>query len=164
MSVAVGFIIRLLGLFGISLSPFLAGAIVAGLIAGAFGFYSYKLYDAGYSSAEGECQAAALQSKIDALEMDRDNAQLAAKAAAMKLASIEKATEENKGRTDAYVAELEKRASAPQPDGSKASGCGLTPDDLRGMHADAKPNRIKSRSSGRARLFGSGGGAAAKIK
>lgn len=57
MSAAVGIVIRLLGLFGVSLSPFAAGAIVAGLIAVGFAGWSGFMVHKGYAWAEAECDA-----------------------------------------------------------------------------------------------------------
>lgn len=155
----IALITRAAGLFGLSLAPFWAGAIALGVVAGGFGLYSAKLYNAGYRSAESKCQAAALQSQIDALQEDRDNAKRAASDAALRLASIEKQTTENQERTSAYVAELEQRNAATPPiDGKpavKSGGCALTAADLRGMREPrARANPARPRPPVRARLFG----------
>jgi hypothetical protein len=132
-ALAIALITRLSGLFGLKLSEFWAGAIAAALLAAGLGLYSWRLYDAGYASAEGKCEAAALQSQIDALQADRDNAMAAARDAALRLASIEKQAHDNDERTAAYVAELEARKQDGKP-----NACALTCDDLRGMRIVSK--------------------------
>lgn len=129
---AIALITRVGGLFGLKLSEFWAGAIAAALLAAAIGVYSWRLYDAGYAAAESKCEAASLQSQIDALQADRDNALKAASDASLRLASIEKQAHDNDERTAAYVAELEARKTDLAKDG-KPNACALTCDDLRGM-------------------------------
>jgi hypothetical protein len=68
MSVIVGLVVRLLGLFGVSLSPFWAGAILAALVAASAAVGGMRIYDAGYASAEGQCEAAALRADKQQLE------------------------------------------------------------------------------------------------
>lgn len=68
MSVAIPVLIRLLSLFGVSLSPFAAGAIVAGAIAIAFAGYSGWLVHRGYDWAETKCEAATLREHNQQLE------------------------------------------------------------------------------------------------
>ncbi|WP_024340965.1 hypothetical protein [Bradyrhizobium japonicum] len=122
-------IVRIAAMFGISISPVIAGAILFGAALGGAGLYTIKVYEAGRSSAEGKCQAAALQSKIKAMEKDRDNARRAAADAALKLATIEAQAKEEQERTADYVEELKNR---PAP------SCALTCDDLRGMRIASK--------------------------
>lgn len=93
----------------------LAGAGGAGII-----------YHKGYAAAEGKCEAAALQAKLDAARKDRDDARAAAADASLKLAAIQQQADTEKEQTDAYIAQLESK-----PDGA----CALTDDDLRGMRA-----------------------------
>jgi hypothetical protein len=165
----IALITRAAGMFGLSLAPLWAGAIAALLIGGGFGVYSLKLYNAGYRSADSKCQAAALQSEIDALKADRDNAKRAAGDAALRLATIEKQSTENQERTSAYVAELERAAAAPPPkDGKPAVGkpCALTAADLRGMRAPvARARPIRPRPSvGPRWLAPAGSGPAVKAR
>jgi len=124
MSFAVPIILRLLGLFGVKLSPFAAGAIVAGAIAVLFAGYSGWLVHRGYAWANSKCEAAALQSKIDALELDRDAGRAALADARLRVLGIERQANADKEGTAAYVEDLKKRF---------ASACAITDDDLRGM-------------------------------
>jgi len=124
MSVAIPIIIRLLSLFGIKLSPFVAGAIVAGVIIIAFAGYSGWLVHRGYAWAGGKCEARALQSKIDALEADRDAGHAALADARLRSAGIELQANAEREGTAAYVEDLKARF---------ASACAITDDDLRGL-------------------------------
>lgn len=129
MSMIVGLIVRGAGLFGFSLSPFMAGAIMAGVLAAAFGVYSAKVYFAGYHSAEAKCEAAALRAKIAAMKADLDAAQAAAKDADARADAIRAEAETTKELTNAYIAELAKR-----PNGA----CALNDADLRWLSNNGK--------------------------
>ncbi|UGY23701.1 hypothetical protein HU675_0038110 [Bradyrhizobium septentrionale] len=135
------FLARVAGLFGLKISGFAAGAIVAGLIAAALGASGFKLYEMGRSAAEAECQTAALQSQIDAANADKENAQKAAAEAKLKAAGLESRAADEKERTADYVKELEQRAAKAEADAAAAhlpppvNGDALTCDDLRGMRA-----------------------------
>jgi hypothetical protein len=60
MSAAFAVLVRIAGLFGVNLSGFAAGAIVAGLLAAGVTAYSGYLVRAGYTWAEGKCEAASV--------------------------------------------------------------------------------------------------------
>src|SRR5437899_2862716 len=109
---AFALIVRIAGLFGVKLSPFIAGAILAGVLAAAFGIYSLKLYNAGFASAESQCEAEALRSQIAALTKDRDDANRAAAEASLRASAILQRSETEAERTSRYVAELESRPIA----------------------------------------------------
>jgi hypothetical protein len=131
--------LRLAGLFGVRLSPFATGAIVAAgigltLVSGA-AIAGWKLYDAGAETARAACRMDELQSEVDVLKMDRDNARAAAADATFKQVAIKQAADQEKAKTDDYIAKLEERAKA-KPDEARA--CHLTCDDLRGMRIDTK--------------------------
>lgn len=128
-------------------SPIVIEAVVLGLLLLAFAGFGVKIYDAGYSAADSKCQAAALQSQLDAVRKDRDDARQAAADASLKLTALKAQSKEEEERTADYVAELEKR---PAPN------CALTCDDLRGMRIASKSCPPLSRSSGSARFHGSG--------
>lgn len=115
---------RLIGVPSIAIEAALAAALV---LAGFFGYS--KIYHDGYAAAESQCQAAAIQAELDAVKKDRADARAAAADAALKLAAIQAQTDAEKGRTDDYIAELEKR---PVP------SCALTCDDLRGLRIASK--------------------------
>lgn len=149
-------IIRLFAMCGISLAPIAALAIGAAAITGAFGVYSLKLYNAGYARAEGKCEAAALQSQVDALQADRDNARSAARDATLKLAAMEQQSQADQERTDAYVKELE---TNPVP------SCALTDDDLRGLRASTRrTGRHRPRPPAATVVHGAGQGPAVKAR
>jgi hypothetical protein len=124
MSAVIAFIIRVLALFGVSLSPFAAGAIVAGGFAALLGGGSLALYAKGYAAADGKCDAAALQSRVDVLEADRDAARRALADARLKATSIELQANADKEGTAVYVEQLK---------ADFKSVCAITDDDLRGM-------------------------------
>lgn len=140
MSVAIPIIIRLLGLFGVKLSPFVAGAMVAGVIAVAFAGYSGWLVHRGYDWADGKCEARALQSKIDALEADRDAGRAALADARLRQAGIELQANAEKQGTAVYVEGLKARF---------ASACALNDDDLRGMRVIAPSGAAAGAATGR---------------
>lgn len=142
MSAAIAFIIRVLALFGVSLSPFAAGAIVAGGAALLLGGGSLALYAKGYAAADAKCDAAALQSKIDVLEADRDAARRALADARLRAAAIELEANADKEGTAVYVKQLEARF---------ASACAITDDDLRGMRI--KPPGAAARAAAGAGLL-----------
>lgn len=124
MSVAVGLIIRLLGLGGVSLSPFAAGAILAGVIAAAAGGVGLHLYNAGWHAADTEWQAKALQSKLDAANADLSNMKRAAADATLRAEAIEGDLSTERGRTASYVNYLKTH---------KVGGCDLDDPDITGM-------------------------------
>lgn len=138
---ALSVVTRIGGWFGLKLSGFAVGAIVAALIAGLFGLYSYKVYEMGYSAADAERQVAALQSQIDAANADKDHAQQAAAEAKLRASGLEAHAAEEKERTASYVEELEQRAAKAEADAKAANlpapvrGDAITCDDLRGMRA-----------------------------
>src|SRR4051812_23958227 len=107
MSLIVSAIVWIAGRFGINLSGFAAGALVAAGLFLAFGAYSYKLYEAGRSSAQSECEADALRSQLDAVKADRDRARLAAASASLRMAAIEAAANVDNEGTAKYVEELQ---------------------------------------------------------
>lgn len=122
-------------------------------------------YWVGHHQMASECHedevAAALQSKIDAANEDRDAARAAAADASLKLAAIQKQSEDDKERTDQYVHELENRPAAKPDD---KNPCGLTDDDLRGMRATG-PHATRKRSSTSSRwIDGARGSAGAKAR
>lgn len=133
-------IVQLAGLAGIKLSPFKAGALVAGVLALAIGVAAVAagvhLYNAGYAAADGAWREKALEAQLAAARADQAAARLAAADAEARAASILHQAEQEKAGTDAYVDELQKQNAALAAAG-KPSACGLTCDDLRGM-------RIKS--------------------
>lgn len=141
MSVAVAIVVRILGLFGVSLSPFVAGAIVAGVIAAAAGFVSLHLYNAGWHAADNAWQAKALQSQIDALTEDRDQARRALGDERLKVASIELQSSAAKEETETYVENLKK---------TFAAACALDDADIRFLHQRAGPGRARPRAAGTA--------------
>ncbi|MGM4955706.1 protease IV [Bradyrhizobium barranii] len=133
-------IVRLAGLAGIKLSPFWAGAALAGALALIVGCAAMvagvHLYSAGYAAADGAWREKALDAQLAAARKDLLEANRAAGDAALRARAIEQQAEQEKVGTDAYVDELEKRNAALAATG-KPNACGLTCDDLRGM-------RIKS--------------------
>ena len=139
-SAIIATIVRLAGLAGVKLSPFWAGAALAGalaliVVAGATAA-GVHLFNAGYAVADGAWREKALDAQLAAARKDLLEANRAAGDAALRVKAIEQRAEQEKAGTDAYVDELEKRNAAPVAAG-KPNVCGLTCDDLRGM-------RIKS--------------------
>jgi hypothetical protein len=61
MSAVVGIVVRLLGLAGVSLSPFWAGAILSGFVALAAGdgavVWHHKIFESGYEKALSDIAA-----------------------------------------------------------------------------------------------------------
>lgn len=145
MSAAIALVIRVLALFGVSLSPFAAGAILAAVAIGAAGVGGLRIYEAGRNAAEIKCEAAALEAQLRATEIDRDASVKALGDARLRTAAVERQASDEQERTAAYVATLEKQAGA---------ACALNDDDLRGMRivpGDAPAAR--KRPSGAARLL-----------
>lgn len=150
---AIAVIIRLLSLFGVRLSPFAGGAIVAGLVALAIGGAGVTLWVNGYHAAESKCEAAALRSKIAALERDAEVARNALADARLRAAGIELQSNAEKAETATYVEQLKARF---------ASACAITDDDLRGMRIPA-PSVEKGAAAG-SRVLDAAGRAAARLK
>jgi hypothetical protein len=148
-------LIRLFALCGLSLAPFWAGGIATVLLGAALAAGSIKIYDAGYAAADAKCEAAALQSQLDALRADREIALKALSDAKLKLAALEQQSQDNEERTVAYVKELQTR---PVPN------CNLSDDDLRGMRASTHPGGARSRPAARAGVPGAGQGAPAQAR
>jgi hypothetical protein len=132
MSAVIAVVVQLAGLAGVRLSPFWAGAALAGAIALVLGGCALgagvHLYNAGYASADGKWREKALEAQLAAARADLDAANRAAGDEALRAASIQQQAEQERAGTDAYVEELKQRA---------AGACTLTCDDLRGL-------RIKS--------------------
>lgn len=134
--------------------PVVIEAVMLGAFLLAFAGFGFKIYDAGYAAAGSKCEAEALQSKLDAMQKDRDNARAAAADASLKLAALEAQSKIEEERTAAYVEELKNR---PAP------GCALTCDDLRGMRiaSSACPALPRAAASLRRSLFPGRGAAPA---
>ncbi|SDC06085.1 hypothetical protein SAMN05216337_1001154 [Bradyrhizobium brasilense] len=136
MSLIVPIILRLAALAGLKLSPFAAGAALAGVLAvalaGAGAATGLKIYNAGQSSAESECQAAALQARIDTLEADQAIGRRALADARLKVTALEEQSEQDRKGTADYVEDLKK---------SYQAACALTDDDLRGLRAQGRAGR-----------------------
>ena len=128
------------------ISPLLVEGIIIAALLGGFGVGAWKIYDAGYAAAGSKCEAEALQSKLDAMQKDRDNARAAAADASLKLAALEAQSKIEEERTAAYVEDLKNH---PAP------GCALTCDDLRGMRiaSSACPALPRAAASLRRSLF-----------
>ena len=140
MSAIIPVIVRLAGLAGVRLSPFWAGAAIAGVIAlligGALTAAGVHLYNSGYAAADGAWREKALEAQLAAMRADLDAARKAAGDEALRAATIQNQTEQERAGTNAYVEELEKQNAALAA-GGKPNVCALTCDDLRGL-------RIKS--------------------
>ncbi|MDI3559558.1 protease IV [Bradyrhizobium sp. Arg816] len=151
-------IVRLAGLAGVKLSPFWAGAALAGALALIIGASAtaagVHLYNAGYAAADGAWREKALDAQLAAARKDLLEANRAAGDAALRAGAIEQKAEQEKAGTDAYVDELQRRNAALAAAG-KPNACGLTCDDLRGM-------RIKSAAC--AAPAGSAGGVGADLR
>ncbi|MET4170948.1 type II secretory pathway pseudopilin PulG [Bradyrhizobium sp. LA6.1] len=133
-------IVQLAGLAGVKLSPFKAGAIVAGVLALVIGISALvagvHLYNAGYAAADGAWREKALDAQLAAARADQAAARLAAADAEARADKILHQAEQEKAGTDAYVDQLQKQNAALAAAG-KPNACGLTCADLRGL-------RIKS--------------------
>lgn len=151
-------IVRLAGLAGVKLSPFWAGAALAGALALIVGCAAtatgVHLYNAGYAAADGAWREKALDAQLAAARKDLLEANRAAGDAALRVRAIEQQAQQERVGTDAYVVELERRNAALVAAG-KPNVCGLTCDDLRGL-------RIKSAAC--TTPPGSAGGAGADLR
>ncbi len=139
MSAAVALLVRILGLFGVSLSPFVAGAVLAAVIAAGAGLFGLHLYNAGYASADSAWQAKALQSQIDALVADRDLARRALGDERLRTAAIELQSTADKEGTAVYVEQLKT---------SFAAACALNDADIDFLRKRAGPGRGQARAAG----------------
>jgi hypothetical protein len=132
MSAVIAALVQLAGLAGVRLSPFWAGAALAGAIALVLGGCALgagvHLYNAGYAAADGKWREKALEAQLAAARADLDAANRAAGDEALRAASIQQQAEQERAGTDAYVEELKTHV---------VGACALSCDDLRGM-------RIKS--------------------
>lgn len=128
MSAVIAVIVQLVGLAGLRLSPFCAGAALAGVVAlvvaGGATITGVHLYNAGYAAADGAWREKALEAQLAAAHADLEAANRAAGDEALRAASIQQQAEQEKVGTDAYVEELKQRV---------AGACTLTCDDLRGL-------------------------------
>jgi len=150
MSAILAAIVQLAGLAGVKLSPFKAGALVAGIIALAIGISAVAagvhLYNAGYAAADGAWREKALESQLAAMRADRDAARVAAADAALRAVAITQRADQERAGTDAYVDELQKQNAALAAAG-KPNACGLTCDDLRGMRIQSAACAPQSRAA-----------------
>lgn len=149
-------ILRLAGLAGLRLSPFWAGALVAGaialLIGGVLTATGLHLYNAGYAAADGAWREKALEAQLAAARADQAEARRAAADAAFRAETILHQAEQERAGTDAYVEDLRKQAAALAAAG-RPNACALSCDDLRGM-------RIQSRACAAPEGSAAGSGAA----
>ena len=127
-ALAVRAAVWILGLFGINLSGFAAGAIVFAVataaICGGVTWWTVHWYNSGYETADGEWKAKELQAQIAKLEDDRDAARAAAASASIKVAAIAEQAKQGKEADAKYIEELKSRP---------IGGCALTDADRRGM-------------------------------
>ncbi|BAL77018.1 protease IV [Bradyrhizobium cosmicum] len=155
-------IVQLLGLAGVKLSPFKAGALLAGALALVIGIAAvaagFHLYNAGYAAADGAWREKALDAQLAAARKDLLEANRAAGDAVLRARAIEQQAQQERVGTDAYVDELRKQNEALAASG-KPNACSLSCDDLRGMRikssacaAPARPADV-SGSAGGQRLW-----------
>lgn len=153
MSIVIGALVQLAGLAGVRLSPFWAGAALAGVLAllvgGGATAAGVHLYNSGYAAADGAWREKALEAQLAAARADEAAARLAAADAEARAAAILHQAEQERAGTDAYVEDLRKQNEALAASG-KPNACGLTCDDLRGM-------RIKSAACAAAAPAAAGG-------
>ena len=69
MSIVVGLFVRLLGLAGVTLSPFWGGAIAAGAVVIALGAGGIWIHHSATTAAETVCEAASLKGDNERLEL-----------------------------------------------------------------------------------------------
>lgn len=136
MSALIGVIVQLAGLAGVKLSPFKAGALVAGVLALLIGAAllaaGVHLFNAGYAKADGAWREKALDAQLAAARKDLAEANRAAGDAVLRARAIEQQAEQERAGTDAYVEDLRKQNAALAGSG-KPNACALSCDDLRGM-------------------------------
>lgn len=136
MSGIIAFLVQLAGAAGVKLSPFKAGAIVAGVIAAVVGLSllaaGVHLYNVGYAAADGAWREKALEAQLAAARADQAAARLAAADAEARATFILHQAEQERAGTDAYVEDLKKQNEQLATAG-KSNVCGLTCADLRGM-------------------------------
>lgn len=151
MSAIIAGVVQLAGLAGVRLSPFWAGAVLAGAIALMLGIGAtvagVHLYDAGYARADGAWREKALEAQLAAARADQAAARLAAADAEARSAAIQNQAEQEKAGTDAYVDQLQKQNAALASSG-KPNACGLTCDDLRGMRIKSAACSAPPRAAG----------------
>lgn len=73
MSVIVSIVIRLLGLFGVSLSPFMVGAALSVLALLGSGIALLAASHHGYAKAANVCQEKALKAQLQVVTIERDS-------------------------------------------------------------------------------------------
>ncbi|UGY23080.1 hypothetical protein HU675_0034755 [Bradyrhizobium septentrionale] len=119
MSWIVAIVIRLAGLAGVSLSPFAAGALIAGglavLAGGAAISGAAHLYNAGFSSADAKCEAAQvaeqnaqLQARLEEKDRQLVFANALQQRDAKRAAEAEAQLKSNQGAIDATPANANK--------------------------------------------------------
>ncbi|TFV34539.1 protease IV [Bradyrhizobium frederickii] len=158
MSAVIAGLVQLAGVAGVRLSPFWAGAALAGVLALLIGSGAtaagVHLYNAGYAAADSAWREKALEAQLAAARKDLQEANRAAADAVLRARAIEQQAEQERAGTDAYVDELTRQNAALAAAG-KPNACGLTCTDLRGM-------RIKSAAC--AAETGSAGGPSADLR
>jgi hypothetical protein len=73
VSVIVPLIVRLLALFGVSVSPFVAGLALSAVAVLGSGFMLLAASHHGYAKAEGVCQDKALKAQLQIITIERDS-------------------------------------------------------------------------------------------
>lgn len=115
------------GLFGFSLSPFAAGALLMAAVSigigGGLTWFGVHQFNKGVSQERAKCQADKLQSQLNAAHADLQAARNAAAFSAAKVKELDADVAAEKKRSEDYAEALKKRPAAP--------GCTLTDDDLR---------------------------------
>ncbi|WP_338833288.1 hypothetical protein [Bradyrhizobium septentrionale] len=113
MSWILAIVMRLAGLAGVSLSPFVAGALFAGGLAVLAG--AAHLYNAGFSSADAKCEAAQVaeqNAQLQARLKEKDRQLVFANALqqrdAKRAAEAEAQLKSNQGAIDATPANANK--------------------------------------------------------
>lgn len=128
-ALAVRAVTLILGLFGINLSGFAAGAILFGIatvaIGGGVTWWTAHWYNSGYETADNEWKAKELQAEIEKANDDRNAAQRAEGVAKLRVEAILEQSKKDKDADAKYIEELSKRPAA--------AACNLTDADRRGM-------------------------------
>lgn len=138
MSFVIPIIIRLLGLFGVKMSPFMIGAALSVLALFGAGAALLAASHHGYAKAAGVCQEKALQAQIAALTTERNSLADRVARSGARISELSKAKAEHEQEADRLRNELATRPLQSTKEGAKRDPqallddrCGVTDGGLR---------------------------------
>lgn len=141
MSLIIPIIVRLAALFGVGLSPFLAGTILSVVSVAGLGIAFLGASHAGYARAAQVCEGKALQAKLAALEIEKKSLADRVGRSDLRASLLAQSLADTENQNRALAEELAKRPLQSTAQGAKRDPSALL-DDRCGI-TDAGARRLR---------------------